>query len=116
MSENLLTKQIRLYITKCGGRVFRNNVGQSWIGAWLLLWSGDVLIKNPRRFTSGLCEGSSDLIGWMPDGRFLAIEVKSKRGRLSKAQRNFLDAVNRFGGVGIEARTLDDVKQIMEAI
>lgn len=56
----------------------------------------------------GLTKGSSDLIGWTKNGRFLAVEVKTERGTVSKEQRAFIDTVNSFYGIGMIARSVDD--------
>lgn len=67
--------------------------------------------------------GGSDLIGWTtrtitPDmvGRkvalFTAIEVKTPTGRLTDAQEHFLETVNRAGGIGIVARSEDDLDRL----
>ena len=50
----------------------------------------------PIRF--GLCVGSSDIVGLCPDGKFLAVEVKTAIGQPTDAQVRFLDAVRRQGG------------------
>jgi hypothetical protein len=55
--------------------------------------------------------GWADYIGCMPDGRFLAIETKSTRGRLSNNQKAFRESVILRNGVYILARTLDDILQ-----
>jgi len=51
-------------------------------------------------------KGSSDIIGVMPDGRFLAVEVKTPHGRLSSEQSAFLEKVRGLGGVAVLARSL----------
>jgi hypothetical protein len=48
--------------------------------------------------------GSSDIIGCLPDGRFLGIETKAARGRLSPEQRDFADQVNGLGGLALVVR------------
>lgn len=54
-------------------------------------------------------KGVSDILGlW--DGRFVAIEVKSKTGRLTPEQRTFIQEVNELGGLAFMARSVDDVK------
>lgn len=53
--------------------------------------------------------GCSDIIGFMTDGRFLAIECKSARGGASDDQVKFLQTVHAAGGVAILARSVDDV-------
>ncbi|GHT78535.1 hypothetical protein FACS1894130_05290 [Spirochaetia bacterium] len=44
-------------------------------------------------------KGSADLLGCLPGGRFLAVEVKAPGGRLSPEQRQFLDDVKTLGGL-----------------
>lgn len=58
--------------------------------------------------------GSPDIIGIMPNGRFLGIEVKNKKGRLSENQKKFLYKIEQNGGVAIVARSLDDVIKVIE--
>lgn len=60
-------------------------------------------------------KGIADLIGCTPAGRFLAIEVKRKGGKISEDQRAFLESVNRNGGIGIVAFSLDDVMAAHES-
>lgn len=50
--------------------------------------------------------GISDIIGVI-DGRFLAIEVKSKSGIISPEQRIFLAKINEQGGIGFVARSVE---------
>jgi hypothetical protein len=45
--------------------------------------------------------GSSDIIGILPDGKFLAVEVKTRQGRLSPAQREFLKGITERGGLAV---------------
>lgn len=57
----------------------------------------------------GLVVGASDLIGIVkPHGRFLALEVKTARGRLTKEQTQFLLLVNRMGGVARLVRSTQE--------
>lgn len=58
--------------------------------------------------------GGSDLIGIF-DGRFLAIEVKSRTGRSSQAQERFGELVRMKGGIFILARSVEDVVRTLEA-
>ncbi len=59
--------------------------------------------------------GTSDLLGFFPDGRILAIEVKSYRGVHSQEQIDFIARVNRAGGVGLFAKTIHQVKEVIDA-
>lgn len=61
--------------------------------------------KNPYRI-----RGVSDILGiWQ--GRFMAIEVKSKTGTLSDYQKFFIEWVKAHGGIAFVARSIEDVKQ-----
>ncbi len=95
-------------------RVFRNNVGTGWQGETTRKGSL-IIIQNPRPLHAGLCEGSSDLIGWTtievtPDmvGKkiaiFTAVEVKTSSGRVSEQQVNFIEQVRKAGGIAGIAR------------
>jgi hypothetical protein len=53
-------------------------------------------------------KGVSDILGCY-QGRMLAIEVKTDRGRLSDDQQRFIDNVNAAGGLAFVARSIDDV-------
>lgn len=53
--------------------------------------------------------GTPDIIGVCEGGRFLAIEVKTAEGRVSKEQAAFLRQVTDAGGLAFVARSLDDV-------
>lgn len=64
--------------------------------------------NNPIRF--GL-NGSADIIGMTPNGRFLAVECKSERGQLSEPQERFRDRVLASGGIYIVARSTDDLER-----
>ena len=53
--------------------------------------------------------GVSDIIGCLPDGRFLAVEVKRKGNMPTEAQAEFLKSVIKQGGVAIIARSINDI-------
>ena len=117
MTETNITRSIMLAIgrTLSNVRVFRNNTGMAWQGDTVRKGSL-LIIKNPRPLQAGLCEGSSDLIGWTsmeitPEmvGKkvavFTALEVKSSRGSASDEQRNFIQRVKEAGGIATVVRT-----------
>lgn len=102
MKEANLQKQIMMALSDAGAIVWRNNTG--------------VLPDKrgiPVRF--GLCPGSSDLIGICPDGRFLAIEVKTPKGKATEAQERFISAVRATGGRAGVARSVNDALDIMRS-
>jgi len=58
--------------------------------------------------------GISDLLGVLPDGRFLAIELKAgKSSRATKEQIVFIDRINNAGGLAFVARSSDDCEKFM---
>lgn len=57
--------------------------------------------------------GVSDILGFFND-KFIAIEVKSEKGRLSDYQKHFLKVVNDHGHIGIVARNLEQVKDALK--
>ena len=59
------------------------------------------------------CEpGVSDIIAVeKKTGRIVCIEIKSKKGKLSPAQENFLKLIEANGGIAIVARSAMDVIQ-----
>lgn len=59
--------------------------------------------------------GIADILGILKGGRFFAIEVKAKTGKLSDEQAEFIFAVRTAGGIAFVARSLDDVIQQLGA-
>lgn len=92
-------------------RLFRNNVGTGWVGLIVEKRGNSLVLRDPRPLHSGLCKGSSDLIGWttveitadMVGNKiavFTAVEVKTGNVRITEEQKNFIDKVNEAGGIG----------------
>lgn len=97
MREGELMRRIQKHASTLGARLFRNQVG--------------FCECRGRKIRYGVCSpGGSDLIGWTSSGRFMAVEVKTARGITTKQQANFLKQVIRAGGIGIVARSEDDLK------
>jgi hypothetical protein len=137
-SEHETQQRILLACGNGAARLWRNNVGTGWAGpatrvttgnlraVALGLQPGDVVIRSGRPLHAGLCQGSSDLIGYRsllvgPEhvgqrlALFAAVEVKSATGRASAEQRAFLDHVAAAGGRAGIARSVEDAQAIMEA-
>lgn len=118
MSEVELMRAIQMKASDMGHRLFRNNVGTGWVGqqvrvsqpTMVMMAPGDVLVRKASPLHSGLCVGSSDLIGLTKIGLFLAVEVKAPKGRFQPNQPSFIEQVRGMGGIGIVARTLEDFK------
>ena len=111
MKESDIQKLIMIAISENGGIVFRNNCGVLLNPAGIPIRFG---IGNP---------GGSDLIGIKPTiitadmigqtiGVFMAIEVKTATGRVTKEQQTFIDAVCRAGGRAGIARSVNEALEI----
>lgn len=88
-------RDIQVALVAAGVRLFRNQVGR-------------FQTKEGRWVTTGLCVGSSDLIGWTGTGRFLAVEVKTPTGRTTPEQEAFIAAVRKSGGIAFVARSAEE--------
>jgi len=70
--------------------------------------SGAVRIA-PDRWLSFGKKGSADILGCLPDGKFLAVEIKATHGRLSQEQKEFLEKVRGFGGMALVVRSFREL-------
>jgi len=110
VSETAILQDIRLALGQHPGiKMFRQNVGA---------------YKDPRSgrvIRYGLATGSADLIGWQtvtitPDmvgqrfARFVSVEVKAPKGRLTHEQETWRAAVLKAGGIAVVARSAEDVQ------
>ena len=71
--------------------------------------------RGERRVPFNYMPGISDRIGQLKDGRFLAVEVKAPGEIPSQEQQDFIDLVNRNGGVAFVARAAEDVIKTLES-
>lgn len=112
-AETDLQQRIRLALgTLPDLRIFRNQVGS---------------LPDPRTgrlVQFGLARGSADLIGWRtvtvtPDmvgqrlAVFTSLEIKTPTGRLAPAQRAWMGAVLKAGGLAGVARSVSDAHHIV---
>jgi RNase P/RNase MRP subunit p29 len=119
MQENEFSKRLLLALPR-HVRLFRNNTGTGWVGKVVKRLSDILVIKDPRPLHAGLCEGSSDYIGWTEKvitsemvgqkvAVFTAVETKTKRGRVSSEQENFVARIRDAGGIAFVAKELSDL-------
>ena len=113
MKETAIQQAVRLALSQAGAVMFRNNQGsyQDDQGRWIKY---------------GVCNpGGSDLIGWTsvtvtPDmvgktvALFTAVEVKTSKGRVTDAQQNFIDQVNKAGGRAGVVRSSTDAQLLLK--
>ena len=91
MKETEIQSQILTYLSFMGVEAWRNNVGR----------------RGGIRFG---VKGMPDIEGCLPDGRYLGIEVKTAKGKLSEDQVRFHKRILRNNGVIFVARSLDEAR------
>jgi hypothetical protein len=74
--------------------------------------TGSLRDKNNRPVFFGK-PGSADIIGVMPGGRFICIECKAGRGKLSEKQKEFLHNIEQTGGLAVVARSIEDIEKAL---
>ncbi len=85
------------YLALAKIRAWRNNTGALPDAA-----------GRPVRF--GLA-GSSDILGVLPGGRFLSVEVKAPGGRTTALQDQFLAGITQAGGLALVVRSIEDLRR-----
>lgn len=113
-------------------RLFRNNVGQGWVGkvfrptqkTAVFVSPGDIVIRAARAIKFGLMVGSGDYVGWQtivvtPEmvgqkvAVFTSLEMKTADGSRRKEQKHFAQVVIESGGRAGFARTPDEAEKIL---
>ncbi len=104
MKEADIQRQILDYLRACRIFAWRNNTRTVFVAG------------RPLKF--GII-GGGDIIGILPGGRFLSIEVKTPKGTTAKkraeAQGQFKVAINECGGVAITAHSVEEVMEALDA-
>ena len=124
VAEAVTQRNVMIESSKLGATIFRNNTAQGWVGEVVSRTTTTITLKNPRPLHAGLYKGSADLIGWTPvliDERhfgqtlacFTALEIKSRKGRLTKEQAVFLNQLAIHGGI---ARVVTQDTNIVKAL
>lgn len=103
--EQILLQGCLTYLKLRGCLVFRNNSG-------IIFLPRDN--ENSKRAIRIGMQGASDIVGCFPDGRFLAVECKSRKGRITNCQKEFLDAVRARGGIALVVRSVDELHSFIE--
>jgi len=67
-----------------------------------------------RYIRANTARGMSDIMGVLKDGRTLAIEVKSRTGRMRPGQEEFLQTIRQAGGVAGVCRSVEDAQRLLE--
>lgn len=74
-------------------------------------------VKRVYRMNRGAytARGTSDIIG-ICQGVMLCIEVKTPKGKISQAQKDFLDIMEHLGALAFVARSVDDVRDELMSV
>lgn len=107
MLEKALVNEVLGYLTSQGHYAWRNNSG---------FFKHDYTTKagiKKRSVTRAGIRGSADIIGCSSDGRFIAIECKVGKNKLSPHQEEFVREVVARGGIMVVAYSLQDVKKFI---
>lgn len=100
--ENVVLSDCLQYLTLSGVFAWRNNTGAYKVGS---------------RFIRFGLVGSSDILGILPDGRFLAVECKREKGGvLSDAQRGFLETIRQNNGVSCVVHSVEDLQEVIKKV
>ncbi len=95
MKESEIQTAILAYLKARGVMAWRVPLGA------VLRAGGRVKSKNPM-------SGHPDIAA-IYGGRYLAIEVKTEKGRVAPHQQQWIDNINAEGGLAFVARSVDDV-------
>lgn len=82
----------------------------------ILAWrtNSGAIITQAGRMVHLAPKGTADIIGIMPgSGKLLAIECKTRKGKVTPEQEEFLQRVRDNGGCAFVARSVEDVERMM---
>lgn len=127
MSEAKLQAEIMLAVGRLPDvRIFRNAVGEGWMGRTVEHRGDLITLRNPWRVKFGLTPGSADLIGLRsititPDmvgqtiAQFTSLEVKTASGSKRPGQPEWDEMVRRRGGLSGFVRSVDQAVALVSA-
>ena len=102
--EGHVVKACLDYLRSQGVTAWRNNTGATRITDY----------RGRERFIRYGHVGSSDIIGYLPNGIALFVECKTATGKLSKEPRDFLCAARDAGCFAVMVRSVEDLKEAMD--
>lgn len=77
------------------------------------------ILKYLKSLDGCFCFKHNGLVAGIPDilccykGQFIAFEVKTKKGRVSKLQKVVIEKINKAGGVACVVRSVNEVKDVI---
>lgn len=114
MKESQLQSLILLALSNAGCKVWRCETAGAWVGRSIHRIGDTVTLADARMIHAGLTKGGADIIGISPDGRFLAVEVKTDTGRIRPEQAVFLKVVQEAGGISGVARSVEQALDLIK--
>lgn len=106
--EHLIMNLILDYLRTRGCYVWRNNSG-----AFVRNYYSMREAKWKETFFRSGQKGLPDILGVAPDGKLIAIEVKTTTGKVSPEQKETLQEMANRGAWAFVARSLDDVTKVL---
>ena len=97
MKETEIQAEIMTYLEYRGIECWRNNVGRR----------GGISFGE---------KGQPDIEGCLPDGRYLGIEVKRPKGKMSPEQKSFHIRIKRNNGVIFVAHSVEEVHEKLDEL
>lgn len=95
-AETQISDQIRTYLEGKGFIIYRMQSGRfRGAGGWITM--------NPQ--------GTPDLVGCTPDGRFICVEIKTVTGKASEEQKSILDDFRKRGAISLLAHSKAELIQ-----
>jgi hypothetical protein len=112
--ETKLMRLIMIALSNNNCISWRNETAGAYVGKVIHKDAQIVTLANAHLMTFGLAVGSADIIGiHKPTGRFLAFEVKTKTGRPTKEQLNFIEQVRAANGIAGIVRSTQDALDLL---
>lgn len=112
--ETKLMRLIMVALSQAGCLVWRNESAGAYVGRVIHKDARIVTLANAQLMTFGLCVGSADIIGvHKATGRFLAVEVKTSKGRPTAEQINFIEQVRAANGIAGIARSVQEALDLI---
>lgn len=105
--EQDMIKPALQLLTLRGAFVWRNNSGAM----------SNVSDNGTRSFVRfGGAPGGSDILGLLPGGTFIAVELKRPGKKPTPKQQCFLDGVKRTGGVALVIHSIDELDRALASV
>lgn len=127
-TEHDIQNKIRLAVGKAqAGVLFRANVGVGWNGEVINQSQNRLVLSNPHRLSTGLPNGFPDLFGYRKTkitedmvGKEIAVfaflEVKTKKGKPTEAQKRMHEFLKKDGAIGGIARSPEEALKLLNVM